>query len=111
MSQLANVVSNLVQDKVAIVTGAGGGIGRAEAVALAEPHVGGGISADLDHRLDRVRRAQRAGQRRRDTGASDGERLDQAFTQGSGRAGMGAIELFGESLEVTLPDERIGMLR
>ncbi len=57
------------------------------------------VSADLDHRLDGVGRAQRSGQGGRHPEAHDGEGLFESFAQRAGRAGMGAFELAGQVLQ------------
>jgi hypothetical protein len=57
-------------------------------------------SADLDHGLDGVGRAQRPGQRRGDAEADDGGRLGQPFPQRPGRPGVGLVELAGQVLQL-----------
>lgn len=55
--------------------------------------------ADFDHRLDAIRRAQRASQGRGDGKAGHGERLREAFAQRGGRSWMSLVELAGQVLE------------
>ncbi|CCG02442.1 Putative helicase (fragment) [Blastococcus saxobsidens DD2] len=58
--------------------------------------VAGVITTDGDHRLDRVGRAQRAGQRGRHPQAQHGQRLVQAFAQAGSRARVGLVQLPGQ---------------
>jgi len=60
-------------------------------------------SADATvHVLDRVRRRERAGERRRETKAVDGERLVETFAQRRGRARVLLLERAGEIVEQAL---------
>jgi len=58
--------------------------------------VAGVFTADRNHRLDRIGRAQRAGEGGRHTEAQHGERLVQALAQAGRRAGLGTVEFFGQ---------------
>ena len=58
--------------------------------------VGGVFAADRDHRLDAIRRAQSPGEGRRHTEAQHRERLGETLAQAGRRAGVGAVELFGQ---------------
>ena len=84
---------------------AGGGLQRRARPAerhlavLPALHVSRVVPADLDHRLDRVRRVQRAGEGRRDVQSADGEGLSQSLAERGCRAGMGAVEFLRELLE------------
>src|SRR5439155_848575 len=63
-------------------------------------HVALGAADDLDHRLARVRRFERALEQAGDAETVQCERLLHAFAQRSGRAGVAAVELAGESAEL-----------
>jgi hypothetical protein len=67
------------------------------------------IAADLDHRLNRVRGPQRSSQGGRHAEAADGEGLSQPFPQGRGGAGVGAVQLPGQRLQLGLGDQRVGV--
>ena len=85
--------------------------GRSHLPVLPVLHVGRVISGDGDHRLDAVRGAQRAGQRRWDTQAQHGQRLGQALAQAGGGTGVGALEFLGEGFELRLGhDRRLGVI-
>jgi hypothetical protein len=70
--------------------------------------VGGVVAADLDHRLEGVGAAQRSGQGGRHAKPTDREGLGQAFPQGRGRAGVGAVQRAGQCFQVGLGDQRVG---
>src|SRR6266571_6720954 len=55
-----------------------------------------GAADDLDHRLARIRRLERALQVAADVEPGERERLLQAFAQRAGGAGVAAVELAGE---------------
>jgi hypothetical protein len=71
--------------------------------------VGGMIAADLDHRLDGVGATQSPSQGGRHAEAADGEGLSQPFPQGRGGAGVGAVQLPGQGLQLGLGDQRVGV--
>ena len=69
--------------------------------------VGGVVAAGGDHRLDRVRGPAGPGEGRWHAQPADREGLSQAFTQGRGGAGLGAVQLPRQGFQVGLGDQRI----
>ena len=63
-------------------------------------YVGRMVPANLDHRLDRVGRAQRAGQGGGYAQADDGEGLGQALSQRASGPGVGLGEVASEVLQL-----------
>jgi transposase len=57
-----------------------------------------------------IRAAQRPGQGRRHAQARDAQRLGQPLPQRTGGAGMGALQLTGQDLQLGLGDERVGVV-
>ncbi len=64
--------------------------------------VAGVVAADPDHGLDRVGRAQRAGQGWRHPEPEHGQRLTEAFAQAAGGIGPGLVQLPDQRLELGL---------
>jgi hypothetical protein len=68
------------------------------------------VTADGDHRLDRVRRPEGPGDGGRHAQPDDGERFGQPLAQQGGRARMGAVKLTGQRLQVGFGDQGIGVV-
>ena len=64
------------------------------------------LAADGDHRLDRVRRSQGAGQGGRHAVAEHGQRLVQALAQAGRRTRVGLAQLGGQRLQPGLGIQR-----
>ena len=67
-------------------------------------------SADLDHRLDRVRRPEGSSERRWYAQPPDREGLGQAFAQAGGGPGIGAAQLARERFQVGLGDQGVELM-
>jgi hypothetical protein len=65
-------------------------------------HVPGDVAGDPDHRLDRVRRLQRAKERVWKPETGEGERFLQAFCDRGGRAGMGRLQVSRDASQFSL---------
>src|SRR6266487_3794646 len=68
----------------------------------------GVLPANLDHRLDRVGRAERAGQGGRHAQSHDGQGLGHALAQRRGGAGVGLVQLAGQLGQQSLGLDRRG---
>ena len=66
-----------------------------------------GAADDLDHRLARIGRLERAFQVAADVEPGEGERLFHPFAERAGRTGVAAVELAGELAELV---ERAGVV-
>ena len=87
---------------------AGGGPALAHVAVLPALHVALRVPDDLDHRLARVRGAERLGERPADPEPHQRQRVVQPLAQRAGGVGPGAVEFGGELLEALLGEVGIG---
>jgi len=88
---------------------AGGTPPQRHGARLPARHVPRVVTADLDHRLHAVGRAQRARQAWRDPQACHGEGLRQSLPQAGRRAGVSVVQFLGQRLEIALAGEGVGV--